>query len=526
METAILESRCRSGRKRILTLDGGDTRVFITLGILKALEDFLGRRYSKLSSFRLSQYFDLFCGTSLAALVATKLAQGSSVDDAAKSVREFCGSALRSQSSLGFTRPKYSLASAETALRKMFGDENIYSQSFQSLIAYLMVRLDTGSFWKITNFKRAAYWDSDILYGRSVRNLLLRELILASMSNPFWFTSGVTIEGFAKGGFADAATAGVHNPTLDVVQMAEHPKYLSEWRRSRDDLFCVSVGSGWWRPRLDQSRPSLIARNLRFALNAMDIGRKVGQREALTILQAVASATTPLYADDTLSDMDNPRTYKDKLFTFARFDLGLDEDHLKQIGLTPSAVDQLRKMTLWDARGLELAFAAGVATGLRAITDSSIPTSFCPSELLDPQAAGAPQEQDPAEAGPKPGMKIFISYKREDRNEAQEIADLLKYANYDVWYDADIDHGSNWSIEINSRIRSAALVIVLWSTRSIKSEWVLAEATAAHRSSKLLGVMLEPCDLPVPFNVLQCVDRVSHLPVVVARWAQFKAVAS
>jgi hypothetical protein len=102
--------------------------------------------------------------------------------------------------------------------------------------------------------------------------------------------------------------------------------------------------------------------------------------------------------------------------------------------------------------------------------------------------------------------EIFLSYAREDRDRARIVAEALARQGVAVWWDTEIVPGRNWQNEINQAIRSARRVIVLWSRHAITSDWVRAEASQAFQEGKLIPVLLEHVELPVPFNSIQALD--------------------
>jgi TolB-like protein len=50
--------------------------------------------------------------------------------------------------------------------------------------------------------------------------------------------------------------------------------------------------------------------------------------------------------------------------------------------------------------------------------------------------------------------------------------------------------------------------MVLWSKRSVESDWVRAEATEARATRRLVPVMIEPCKRPVIFELIHTADLV------------------
>jgi len=101
---------------------------------------------------------------------------------------------------------------------------------------------------------------------------------------------------------------------------------------------------------------------------------------------------------------------------------------------------------------------------------------------------------------------IFISYKREDRELAERVVHLLRAEGRSVWWDDGITPHQAWDDMIEQEINAAHAVIVLWSPRSVASEWVRSEAHYAQAHGKLVPVMIETCNLPIAFALRQAID--------------------
>lgn len=101
---------------------------------------------------------------------------------------------------------------------------------------------------------------------------------------------------------------------------------------------------------------------------------------------------------------------------------------------------------------------------------------------------------------------IFVSYAKEDRLYAQQTVTALQAAGYSVWWDDDITPHGSWDATIERELNAAKAVLVLWTPRSIESEFVRAEANWAKDQQKLLPVRLEPCPLPIAFSMVQTAD--------------------
>lgn len=62
--------------------------------------------------------------------------------------------------------------------------------------------------------------------------------------------------------------------------------------------------------------------------------------------------------------------------------------------------------------------------------------------------------------------------------------------------------GQSYPLAITNALNSAKRTIVLWSPTSAKSSWVLAEAEKSRVDNKLLPLLLEDCELPLPHNII------------------------
>ena len=105
---------------------------------------------------------------------------------------------------------------------------------------------------------------------------------------------------------------------------------------------------------------------------------------------------------------------------------------------------------------------------------------------------------------------IFLSYAREDFKKAERIAVALGANGHSVWWDRNIHAGSRFNKEIDAALRSADLVMVLWSKSSVESAWVHDEAAAGRDSGRLVPVLLEPIEPPLGFRQYQALDLVGR----------------
>lgn len=98
---------------------------------------------------------------------------------------------------------------------------------------------------------------------------------------------------------------------------------------------------------------------------------------------------------------------------------------------------------------------------------------------------------------------IFISYKREDQDTARAIAEALERAGCSLWWDPQLRSGERFDDVIERELNLAKCVIVLWSHRSVQSQYVKDEAAHALKLNKLVPVAIEEVELPLRFEGLQ-----------------------
>ena len=99
---------------------------------------------------------------------------------------------------------------------------------------------------------------------------------------------------------------------------------------------------------------------------------------------------------------------------------------------------------------------------------------------------------------------IFVSYARQDRPHAHRIAQALEAEGWSVWWDVTIPTGKAFDQTIQGAIDSAQCVVVLWSTTSVKSEWVREEADEGRRRGILIPIQIEhDVQIPMGFRRIQ-----------------------
>ena len=165
-----------------------------------------------------------------------------------------------------------------------------------------------------------------------------------------------------------------------------------------------------------------------------------------------------------------------------------------------------------DTVALGVASVVGIATFFCAVWWSLSRGSRDAETVGAPRTAHSQRQRGPSPAQPNTPSKpfappdVFISYKRDERPQVEDIAKRLEDLNVSVWFDAELNSGLSFDAEIDRNIREAKCVLVCWSPGAVASEWVRGEATIGRQRGVLAASMLKPSDLPAPFNLIHAED--------------------
>ena len=116
-------------------------------------------------------------------------------------------------------------------------------------------------------------------------------------------------------------------------------------------------------------------------------------------------------------------------------------------------------------------------------------------------------QDQPAESDK--AVTLFLSYARADSAVAQRLASALERAGFTLWWDAMIAGGEAYSRSISDALEKADLVIVLWSKRSVESDWVKDEAGHGRDRHRLIPLSVDGTQPPLGFRQYQVID-LSH----------------
>jgi hypothetical protein len=103
-------------------------------------------------------------------------------------------------------------------------------------------------------------------------------------------------------------------------------------------------------------------------------------------------------------------------------------------------------------------------------------------------------------------IDVFLSYRNRPlrRSIVKRIATLLRNYEIKVWWDYGLEAGAEYEPQIFQKLKEAKVVLVLWCAESVRSQWVIREATQA--GERLVMVRLQDVTPPSPFDTMQTVD--------------------
>jgi TIR domain-containing protein len=108
--------------------------------------------------------------------------------------------------------------------------------------------------------------------------------------------------------------------------------------------------------------------------------------------------------------------------------------------------------------------------------------------------------------------EVFISYARADRDAAQAIAGELEQLGVEVWWDHDLLGGEDYRRKISELLTRTQAAIVIWSRRSVESQWVTSEAAEARDRKVLVPVTIDGEAPPIDFRGIHTTDLMSWMP--------------
>ncbi|MGI9595545.1 MAG: patatin-like phospholipase family protein [Acidimicrobiales bacterium] len=331
---ARLREDRHDGPKRMLTLDGGGIRGFITLPILAEMESTIGGGDS---DYRLADTFDYIAGTSTGAIIAAALAKRDAVVDIQAMYEDLGPTIFQRKKWLpGWWRALYRDEPISDALKRYFstsGDGGhrltLGTEELTSLFMAVTQRVDSDSIWPLCNVSTAKYNDRS----RDDCNLDIHlwQLLRGSSAAPIYFPPEQIELGTQSPVFQDGGTTAFNNPAILLFEMATSRRYTLGWPTGPDDLLLVSIGTG--------SAPAMNRPLLADKVNALFHARMIiktimnsssTENDRLCRVLGETRHGPPIDAEFNAPEVDDEQP-DDPLFTYVRYQTSIDQEHLDRI---------------------------------------------------------------------------------------------------------------------------------------------------------------------------------------------------
>lgn len=363
------------GPKRILSLDGGGIRGYLTLQYLQSIETLLRERTGQ-ANLVLSDYFDLIGGTSTGAILAATLACGMPVTDV-QALYNQLGPEVFKQPRLHIPllTPKFPAAPLRQLLNERLGsDTTLDSNRVCTGLMVMTKRLDTGSPWPLHNHPNDPY---------AAQNgaLNLAEIVRASTAAPTYFEpEPVDIHSrngtVTKGAFVDGGVTPFNDPALQLLMQTAIEGYGFGWKQGADEILLISIGTGTSKQLFSTNRVmgmTAAEQGLRSLQSLMDDCARVNQ----TMLQCITHCLTPWNIDRVVLDMRNDSQNGPKLATYVRYNVLLDptwlQDKLK-LTYAPDVLAQIAQMD--NPKNLEQLGKLGKDAAAEQVKPEHFPSRF------------------------------------------------------------------------------------------------------------------------------------------------------
>lgn len=98
---------------------------------------------------------------------------------------------------------------------------------------------------------------------------------------------------------------------------------------------------------------------------------------------------------------------------------------------------------------------------------------------------------------------IFLSYTSEDVDRAKPLVRILEQQGWSIWWDHNIKPGKAFDQVVEDEIATARCLVVLWSNKSVQSDWVKSEADEGQKRKILIPAMIDNVVIPLGFRRTQ-----------------------
>jgi len=348
--------------RRILSIDGGGIRGCLTLGYLKLIEAIVRKKLDKDDAV-LSDYFDLIGGTSTGALIAAQLALGFDV-----------GTVRMNYEKLGprvFSKPahwikyipfiggirnmlftKWSVKPLEEQIKEIITEKTtLGSSNIKTGLCIVTKRADNLSTWPFINHPDGKFFEDN-------SEIPLWKILRASCAAPTFFKPMELDVGLPTepdfGMFIDGGVSMANNPALQLFLVATLDGFPYKWSTNTEDLFIVSVGTGFWKRRLDTKKLKN-PWNVFWGLQVPEMLMLDASDNTELLMQYLSDSPTNRYINYEVGDLSSDVLFGKPAFSYIRYNVELEtsENYRKyHLEKNPNIVAALSKFNEADIERL------------------------------------------------------------------------------------------------------------------------------------------------------------------------------
>ncbi len=87
--------------------------------------------------------------------------------------------------------------------------------------------------------------------------------------------------------------------------------------------------------------------------------------------------------------------------------------------------------------------------------------------------------------------EIFISYIPEDKRRARQLAEVLDEFGWSVWWESAIADDEHFDAQIQSALKKAHCIVVLWSPGAVGNATILEQAQLGLKKKNLVSLVYD-----------------------------------
>ncbi len=109
---------------------------------------------------------------------------------------------------------------------------------------------------------------------------------------------------------------------------------------------------------------------------------------------------------------------------------------------------------------------------------------------------------------------IFVSHSNKDNDFVSKLVNDLKDSGIQTWVDfSDIKAGTDWNDSIQTAMKEASIILIIWSNNSVSSPEVLAEVfQGKYENKEIIQVRMDNCKPPAQFAKFQSINFYENFP--------------